>query len=86
MAGRGGLHSEPPAAALGGERQHFCHPGDDGLFPTLHFREERCKLFCKNLPWLQRRGRQEKLDWGSSTIGAKYIRKKYLVLLIGYKQ
>lgn len=63
-----------------------CHVGVDRLFYTLCFGKERCKLFLKNLHWLQRRGEEKGNMGGSSRIGTQSLRKKYFLLLIGYGQ
>ena len=55
------MQSKPPAAGLGGEDEHVYCPGAL-LYSGVG--EERCKLFWRNLHWLDKgRVRQEKINW-----------------------
>lgn len=77
------MKSKLPATWPGRKDIFVCHPGVDGHFYTLRFREERCKLIWKNLHWLQIREGGKRWSGGSSRIDAQLVRKKYLLLLFG---
>ena len=74
-----------PSSSTRWRRQQVHRPRDDRPFYTLHFREERYRPICKNLHWPDT-GDRRRWSGGRSTIGAQSIRKKYLLLLVGYRQ